>query len=185
MKVPHILTICFAAASITAVCLLAPLSAKPKNTPTAPTPPTEEEAKELYQKAAAFLREAVEVESDDFASAHCVYRGRYTRIEWRNLIFRQLILGSISAKDRRDGISRRIYAQLDSEGYRLSDKNGTTEWRSGQFQGFPSYVMIENVGDGYRISAPGIDQFAPSPGRLTDHPTIPRDSDETLVAKRF
>lgn len=183
MKLPHILKISLPAACAAVICSLTPLSAEPSHP--APKPPSAEEAKVLYEKAAAFLREAVEVESDDFSSAHCVYRGRYTRIEWRNLIFRQLILGSISAKDRKDGISRRIYAQIDCEAHRLMDRNGVTEWRSGQFQAFPSYVLIEEVAGDLRISAPGIDQFAHSPQRLANHPITDLGGDETLVAKRF
>lgn len=185
MKLPHILTISISAACVATICLLAPLSAASTEETKQPSPPTKEEATELYEKAAAFLRKAVDVESDDLATAHCVYRGRFTRIEWRNLVFRQLILGSISAKDQKNGIHRRIYAQLDSESHRLIDEFGASEWRSGQFQGFPSFVVIEEVGDQLRISAPGIDQFAPSPGQLAALPASSTDGDEALVAKRF
>lgn len=185
MKLPHILTISISAACVGAICLLTPLSAEPTGETDQPSPPTKEETVELYQKAAAFLRKAVDVQSDELSSAHCVYRGRFTRIEWRNLVFRQLILGSISPKDQKNGIHRRIYAQLDSESHRLIDDFGASEWRSGLFQGFPSFVIIEEVEGQFRISAPGIDQFAPSPGQLAAHPASSTDGDEALVAKRF
>jgi len=180
MKFPHILT-----TLIAAVFLTAPLLAEAKDAPTRPAPPTETEAALIYEKAAAFLRTAIHVDENDQASSHSVHRGRYTRIEWRNLVFRQLILGSISAKDKKNGISRRIYAQLGSEAYRLSDEKGTTEWLSGRLQGFPSFVMIEEVDGQLCLSAPGIEQFSPSPGRLAVQPATPRSDDETLVAKRF
>ena len=109
MKFSHILTISITAACLTVVGLAVPLAAKSSEAaarPVRPLPPTPAEATELYAKAAAFLRTAVEVESDAQASAHCVYRGRHTRVEWRNLVFRQLILGSVSEKDRKNGIGR-------------------------------------------------------------------------------
>lgn len=180
MKFPHILT-----TLITALCLTAPLSAGTKEAPTPPTPPTEAEAAELYEKAAAFLRTAVKVESDEQASTYGVHRGRYTRIEWRNLVFRQLILGSVSSKDRKNGIDRRIYAQLGCDAHRLTNDKGSSEWRSGQFPAFPCFVMIEEVHGEMRLSAPGLDQFTPTPGRPGVQPASPPGGDESLVATRF
>lgn len=180
MKFPHILTLL-----VTSLCLTAPLSAESNEAPT-PTPaPTEAETAELYEKAASFLRTAVKVDADDQASTYGMHRGRYTRIEWRNLVFRQLILGSISSKDRKNGIHRRIYAQLGCDAHRLTDDKGSSEWRTGQFPAFPSFVMIEEVHGKMRISAPGLDQFTPNPGRLDVQPASPPDGDESLVATRF
>ena len=180
MKFPHLLPIL-----LTALSLTAPLSAREKDAPARPQQPTEAETAMLYEKAAAFLRTAIQVDENDQASSHCLRRGKYTRIEWRNLVFRQLILGSISSKDKKNGINRRIYAQLGSDAHRLTDDKGTTAWRSGRFQEFPNFVMIEQVGDEYRLSAPGIDLFSPNPGRTPVQPAVPTNGDETLVAKRF
>ena len=178
MKFPHLLTI-----AITAL-LMAPLSAEQMKVPKAPAALTEAETSALYEQASTLLKQSVHIESKDKASSHFVRRGKFTRIEWRNLVFRQLILGTVSRAERKAGLLRRAYAQLDSDSYRLSDEAGTTEWRSGRCPGFPTYVMIEEVDGEFRVSAPNIQHFAPSSEQLAALPSTPFGG-ELVADNRF
>lgn len=111
------------------------------------------------------LLKAVRCERDGSAVSHFVRRGLTTRVEWRNLVFRQLIFGTVSKDDREKGVSRRMYAQLASDAYRLTDAEGVGPWRSGHCPKFPGFVMIEEIEGELVVSAPELEKFATTPGR--------------------
>lgn len=114
--------------------------------------------------AKAFLRRAIVVRKDGTASALHARMNFRTRIEWRNLVFRQLILGTISNSDRKKGISRRMYAQLHSDSYRTSTDGTTTwsKWSDRQCSLLPSFVMIEEIDGRFHLSAPDLAHFSPT-----------------------
>ena len=157
MNAPHII-------ALSALMLAAsPLASAADEQPIPSPAPTTKEADEFYTRASEFLKKSVNFDQDANASSHFVRRGRFTKIEWRNLVFRQLIMGSISPQEQHQGLRRRLYAQITSESYRLTDEQGSTHWRSGNCPGFPTYVMIEEIDGDLHISAPNIDQFSRHP----------------------
>lgn len=148
-------------------------------------PLTTSQKTEAIEKAKDLLLRSVRYQKDGTAVSHYIRRGVSTRVEWRNLVFRQLILGSISPSDRERGINRRIYAQLGSEAYRLIDPSGTTPWRSGHCPGFPGYVLIEEIDGELVVKSPDLNDFDLQPQRNPTSPVRPLAGDERAVAKNL
>lgn len=139
----------------------------------------------VLQQAKELLLKSVRFEADGSAASHYLRRGIKTRVEWRNLVFRQLILGSVSPSERERGIDRRIYAQLSSDAYRLIDAAGIGPWRSGHCPGFPGFIMIEEIHGQLFVRAPELDGFVISPGQIPAQPRRPEVGSDRAVAKKF
>lgn len=140
---------------------------------------------EVLQLAKDLLRQSVKFEADGSAASHCLRRGIKTRVEWRNLVFRQLIFGSLSSKELERGYRSRIYAQLGSDAYRLIDAKGVSPWRSGHCPDFPGFVMIEEIHGEFFVSAPELSTFKIDPKNIPNEPDRPRAGDGRAVAKNF
>lgn len=139
----------------------------------------------VLQQAKDLLLRSVRFEPDGTAASHFLRRGIRTRVEWRNLVFRQLILGSVSASERERGINRRVYAQLGSDAYRLIDADGMSPWRSGHCPGFPGFVTIEEIHGELFVRAPELDGFVIHPGQIPAQPDRPQIGDDRAVARKF
>ncbi len=140
---------------------------------------------EVMQLAKDLLLQSVRFEADGSAASHYLRRGIKTRVEWRNLVFRQLILGSLSPSELELGYKRRIYAQLGSDAYRLIDADGVSAWRSGPCPGFPGFVMIEEIHGEFFVSAPELDDFEIDPKNIPAQPDRPEAGDGRAVAKNL
>ncbi|BCX48872.1 hypothetical protein HAHE_27800 [Haloferula helveola] len=153
----HILIPVFAALAIQTG--LAGTAQKPQASQ--PLRPSEEAA--VMEKAKELLERSIRIDRDGKAVSHFVRKNREFKVEWRNLVFRQLIMGSVSTKDLERGVRRRIYAQISSDAYQLSSPEGVEPWRSGHCPGFPGFVLIEEIHGEFQLSSPALARFTPEP----------------------
>ena len=92
---------------------ISPLAvASPSVPPTKPiaTKLSEQEKAKTLNLPTSFLRRSIDVRKDGTAAGLHARSNFRARIEWRNLVFRQLIYGSVSSTDRKNRITRRLYA---------------------------------------------------------------------------
>ncbi|MEM1085709.1 MAG: hypothetical protein AAGI48_16495 [Verrucomicrobiota bacterium] len=130
------------------------------------------EKTKVLAAASRMLDDAIAFKGD--GTARSVYRrnGQRILLEWRGLVVRQLIHGSVAIEEREAGVTRRFYAQLHAQAYRSSTSGGQnwTAWQSQRCQFFPSHILIEEVDGKFKISAPGLAYFTPTPDPRTIDP---------------
>lgn len=115
--------------------------------------------------AAKMLNGSIAYRGDGTASSTYHHNGQRILLEWRGLVVRRLIHGSVAIEERESGVIRRFYAQLFAPAYRSSTNGGKSwsAWKSEPCPFFPSHILIEETDDRFMVSAPTLAHFSPTP----------------------
>gem|GEM_PF-6932528 len=139
---------------------------------------------EILSASSQILNHSVNFRGDGTAST--VYLGSQatTEIEWRGLVLRQLVTGTVSEVDRENGIENRYYAQIDAQSFRMLRDGRWGAWKSGLCPFFPGFILVEEVDGQLRASAPKLARFHPGPDVNSSDPARPLMPHERLFAQR-
>lgn len=141
---------------------LFPAAAQDRPAP-ADLPRMSPELKEVLDAGVALISAAVDIRPDGSARTTHEIGSFSTRIEFRDLMVREVVKLPLDEAEKEQGVTRRYEARLGCTAHRIWDGPMATwsAWRRDHYGFFPTTIVIEEIGGKLQARARRIDDFSP------------------------